>query len=70
MQVTRAYVRQFDRPYTVVTVRRGHVRYHLLVGSFSRIATKARPTATPEPLSVCSNTGLPFCRVRACIRRA
>src|SRR5437879_12324000 len=38
---------------------------------FSRIATRVRPTARPEPFRVCTASGLPFSlRNRACMRRA
>src|ERR1700704_2095696 len=38
---------------------------------FSRIATRVRPTARPEPFSVCTGSGLPFSlRNLACMRRA
>src|SRR3989338_3550621 len=36
------------------------------------IATSVRPTASPEPFSVCTSSGLPLAglRQRACMRRA
>src|SRR6185437_7937106 len=39
---------------------------------FSITAIRQRPTARPEPLSVCTNSGLPVAglRQRACMRRA
>jgi len=38
---------------------------------FSSTATRVRPTASPEPLSVCTNSGLPCAlRKRAYMRRA
>ena len=39
---------------------------------FSITAIRARPTATPDPLRVCTSSGLPVAglRQRACMRRA
>jgi hypothetical protein len=38
---------------------------------FSNTATKARPTAKPEPFKVCTNSFLPWAFLkRACKRRA